>query len=116
MRTEDCVIAVNLTTDIVIRPSDNHFSGCFELFQPKKTKTYQEVGEKDMKGGGGGGGLSVTGKWRWRGLVIGVLFLVILSMLVHLAFLLGVRNGFHSPNPNGNVVLFAFGSVTSCCN
>lgn len=69
-----------------------------------------------MKGGGGGGGLSVTGKWRWRGLVIGVLFLVILSMLVHLAFLLGVRNGFHSPNPNGNVALFAFGSVTSCCN
>ncbi|XP_044473467.1 probable galacturonosyltransferase 7 isoform X2 [Mangifera indica] len=56
-----------------------------------------------MKGGGGGGGLSVTGKWRWRGLVIGVLFLVILSMLVHLAFLLGVRNGFHSPNPNGYV-------------
>ncbi|KAH9737170.1 putative galacturonosyltransferase 7 [Citrus sinensis] len=59
-----------------------------------------------MKGGGGGGGggaVSVTtGKRRWRSLVIGVLFLVILSMLVPLAFLLGLHNGFHSPNPNPN--------------
>ncbi|KAJ0088310.1 hypothetical protein Patl1_31646 [Pistacia atlantica] len=53
--------------------------------------------------GGGGGGVSVPGKRRWRGLVIGVLFLVILSMLVPLAFLLGVHNGFHSPNPDGYV-------------
>ncbi|XP_010529454.1 PREDICTED: probable galacturonosyltransferase 7 isoform X2 [Tarenaya hassleriana] len=44
-----------------------------------------------MKGGGGGGG-----KRRWKGLVIGVLVLVILSMLVPLAFLLGLHNGFHS--------------------
>ncbi|KAH9673573.1 putative galacturonosyltransferase 7 [Citrus sinensis] len=59
-----------------------------------------------MKGGGGGGGggavLVTTGKRRWRSLVIGVLFLVILSMLVPLAFLLGLHNGFHSPNPNPN--------------
>lgn len=56
-----------------------------------------------MKGGGGGGGVSIsTGKRRWRSLVIGVLFLVILSMLVPLAFLLGLHNGFHSPNPNPN--------------
>ncbi|KAJ4704164.1 Hexosyltransferase [Melia azedarach] len=53
--------------------------------------------------GGGGVGVSVSGKRRWRGLVIGVLFLVILSMLVPLAFLLGLHNGFHSPNPNGYV-------------
>lgn len=54
-------------------------------------------------GGGGGGGISVTtGKRRWRSLVIGVLFLVVLSMLVPLAFLLGLHNGFHSPNPNHN--------------
>ncbi|KAH9737175.1 putative galacturonosyltransferase 7 [Citrus sinensis] len=54
-------------------------------------------------GGGGGGAVSVTtGKRRWRSLVIGVLFLVILSMLVPLAFLLGLHNGFHSPNPNPN--------------
>ncbi|XP_044507341.1 probable galacturonosyltransferase 7 isoform X3 [Mangifera indica] len=53
--------------------------------------------------GGGGGGVSVAAKRRWRGLVIGVLFLVILSMLVPLAFLLGVHNGFHSPNPDGYV-------------
>ncbi|KAK4833593.1 hypothetical protein QYF36_007839 [Acer negundo] len=49
------------------------------------------------------GGISVTGKRRWSGLVIGVLLLVILSMLVPLAFLLGLHNGFHSPNPNGYV-------------
>ncbi|XP_018476300.1 probable galacturonosyltransferase 7 isoform X2 [Raphanus sativus] len=48
-----------------------------------------------MKGGGGivGGG----GKRRWKVLVIGVLVLVILSMLVPLAFLLGLHNTFHSP-------------------
>ncbi|CAN8284855.1 unnamed protein product [Cochlearia groenlandica] len=45
-----------------------------------------------MKSGGGGGG----GKRRWRFLVIGVLVLVILSMLVPLAFLLGLHNSFHS--------------------
>lgn len=46
-----------------------------------------------MKGGGGG---VAPAKRRWRGLAIGVLFLVILSMLVPLGFLLGLHNGFHS--------------------
>ncbi|XP_010505508.1 PREDICTED: probable galacturonosyltransferase 7 isoform X2 [Camelina sativa] len=50
-----------------------------------------------MKGGGGGGGGVGGGKRRWKVLVIGVLVLVILSMLVPLAFLLGLHNGFHSP-------------------
>ncbi|KDP21810.1 hypothetical protein JCGZ_00597 [Jatropha curcas] len=45
-----------------------------------------------MKGGGGG----YSGKRRWRCLAIGVLFLVVLSMLVPLVFLLGLYNGFHS--------------------
>lgn len=53
-----------------------------------------------MKGGAGwgGGGSSYTlpAKRRWKGLVIGVLGLVILSMLVPLVFLLGLHNGFHS--------------------
>nr|VDD15483.1 unnamed protein product [Brassica oleracea] len=48
-----------------------------------------------MKGGGGGGGGG--GKRRWKVLVIGVMVLVILSMLVPLAFLLGLQNSFHSP-------------------
>lgn len=48
-----------------------------------------------MKGGGGGGG---GGKRRWKVLVIGVMVLVILSMLVPLAFLLGLHNSFHSPS------------------
>lgn len=47
-----------------------------------------------MKGGGGGG--VAPAKRRWRGLAIGVLFLVVLSMLVPLGFLLGLHNGFHS--------------------
>ncbi|KAJ0259570.1 galacturonosyltransferase 7 [Hirschfeldia incana] len=47
-----------------------------------------------MKGVGGGGG---GGKRRWKVLVIGVMVLVILSMLVPLAFLLGLHNSFHSP-------------------
>ncbi|KAJ1407209.1 Nucleotide-diphospho-sugar transferase [Sesbania bispinosa] len=38
----------------------------------------------------------VPAKRRWRGLVIAVLGLVILSMLVPLVFLLGLHNGFHS--------------------
>ncbi|XWS09545.1 hypothetical protein CRYUN_Cryun40dG0093900 [Craigia yunnanensis] len=46
-----------------------------------------------MKGGGGG---VAPAKRRWRGLAIGVLFLVVLSMLVPLGFLLGLHNGFHS--------------------
>ncbi|KAJ0262298.1 galacturonosyltransferase 7 [Hirschfeldia incana] len=52
-----------------------------------------------MKGGGGGvgGGGGGGGKRRWKVLVIGVLVLVILSMLVPLAFLLGLHNSFHSP-------------------
>ncbi|CAN6575899.1 unnamed protein product [Malus baccata var. baccata] len=48
-----------------------------------------------MKGGVAGGGYS--GKRRWKGLVIGVLGLVFLSMLVPLLFLLGLHNGFHPP-------------------
>ncbi|CAN8287254.1 unnamed protein product [Cochlearia groenlandica] len=54
-----------------------------------------------MKGGGGVGGGGIGGggggKRRWKVLVIGVLVLVILSMLVPLAFLLGLHNSFHSP-------------------
>ncbi|KAM7265912.1 hypothetical protein ACFE04_003595 [Oxalis oulophora] len=46
-------------------------------------------------GGGGGAGGSVSKK-PWSGLVIGVLFLVFLSMMVPLAFLLGLHNGFYS--------------------
>nr|XP_023919326.1 probable galacturonosyltransferase 7 isoform X2 [Quercus suber]POF01819.1 putative galacturonosyltransferase 7 [Quercus suber] len=57
-----------------------------------------------MKGGGGCGGgglgLGLKNQRRWRGLVIGVLGLVILSMLVPLAFLLGLHNGFR-PAPPG---------------
>lgn len=45
-----------------------------------------------MKGGGG-----ASTKRRWRGLVVGVLGLVVLSMLVPLVFLLGFYNGFQSP-------------------
>ncbi|XP_010278892.1 PREDICTED: probable galacturonosyltransferase 7 isoform X3 [Nelumbo nucifera] len=44
-----------------------------------------------MKGGG-----SLPTKRGWRGLVVAVLGLVILSMLVPLVFLLGLHNGFHS--------------------
>ncbi|KAF3964470.1 hypothetical protein CMV_011245 [Castanea mollissima] len=51
-------------------------------------------------GGGGGLGLGLKSQRRWRGLVIGVLGLVILSMLVPLAFLLGLHNGFR-PAPPG---------------
>lgn len=49
-----------------------------------------------MKGGSGGGGGVAPAKRRWRGLVIAVLFLVVLSMLVPLGFLLGLHSGFHS--------------------
>ena len=55
-----------------------------------------------MKSGGGGGAMggvpsyAVPAKRRWRGFVIAVLGLVILSMLVPLVFLLGLHNGFHS--------------------
>ncbi|KAG8647869.1 probable galacturonosyltransferase 7 isoform X2 [Manihot esculenta] len=45
-----------------------------------------------MKGAAGG----YPGKRRWRCLVLGVFFLVVLSMLVPLVFLLGLYNGFHS--------------------
>ncbi|XP_019413157.1 PREDICTED: probable galacturonosyltransferase 7 isoform X2 [Lupinus angustifolius] len=41
---------------------------------------------------------SYGGKRRWKGLIIAVLGLVILSMLVPLLFLLGLHNGFHSPS------------------
>ncbi|XP_015575207.1 probable galacturonosyltransferase 7 isoform X2 [Ricinus communis] len=45
-----------------------------------------------MKGGTG----VYQGKRRWRFLAVGVLFLVVLSMLVPLVFLLGLHNGFHT--------------------
>ncbi|XP_050212432.1 probable galacturonosyltransferase 7 isoform X2 [Mercurialis annua] len=51
-----------------------------------------------MKGGGGGGGV-YQGKRRWRFLAIGVLFLVVLSMLVPLVFLLGLYKGYASDHP-----------------
>ncbi|KAF1897556.1 hypothetical protein Lal_00036998 [Lupinus albus] len=41
---------------------------------------------------------SYGGKRRWKGLIIAILGLVILSMLVPLLFLLGLHNGFHSPS------------------
>jgi alpha-1,4-galacturonosyltransferase len=47
-----------------------------------------------MKGGTSSYGYAA--KRRWRGLAIGVLGLVILSMLVPLVFLLGLHNGFRS--------------------
>ncbi|GLU17787.1 hypothetical protein SLE2022_341410 [Rubroshorea leprosula] len=49
-----------------------------------------------MKGGGGVVGGVAPAKRRWRGLAIGVFFLVVLSMFVPLGFLLGLHNGFHS--------------------
>ncbi|KAK7294933.1 hypothetical protein RJT34_17832 [Clitoria ternatea] len=54
-----------------------------------------------MKSGGAGvmgavPSYGVPAKRRWRGFVIAVLGLVILSMLVPLVFLLGLHNGFHS--------------------
>ncbi|OWM81578.1 hypothetical protein CDL15_Pgr007616 [Punica granatum] len=52
-----------------------------------------------MKGGGAGGG-----KRRWRGLVIAVLCLVILSMLVPLGFLFG---RFHTASTAGNSISFS---------
>lgn len=51
-----------------------------------------------MKGGGGGGG-----KRRWKGLVIAILGLVILSMLVPLGFLFG---RFHSASTAGKSINF----------
>ncbi|KAL5550580.1 hypothetical protein UlMin_000756 [Ulmus minor] len=45
----------------------------------------------------GGSSFASPTKRRWRGLVIGVLGLVFLSMLVPLVFLLGPHNGFQSP-------------------
>ncbi|CAH1446090.1 unnamed protein product [Lactuca virosa] len=49
-----------------------------------------------MKGGGISSYNAMPGKRRWSWLVIAVLGLVLLSMLVPLAFLLGLHNGFHS--------------------
>ncbi|XP_009622341.1 putative galacturonosyltransferase 7 isoform X2 [Nicotiana tabacum] len=46
-----------------------------------------------MKGGIGG---ALPAKRRWKGFVIAVLGLVLLSLLVPLVFLLGLHNGFHS--------------------
>lgn len=45
---------------------------------------------------GVGASYILPAKRRWKGLVIGVLGLVFLSMLVPLIFLLGLHNGFHS--------------------
>ena len=59
-------------------------------------------------GGGGGLGLGLKSQRRWRGLVIGVLGLVILSMLVPLAFLLGLHNGFRPAPPGTFYFAFAF--------
>lgn len=51
----------------------------------------------EMKGAAGGGSsYTVPAKRRWKGLVIGVLGLVLLSMLVPLVFLLGLHNSFQS--------------------
>ncbi|XP_021762147.1 probable galacturonosyltransferase 7 isoform X2 [Chenopodium quinoa] len=50
-----------------------------------------------MKGGGANGAaVSHSTKRRWKGFVIAVMGLVILSMLVPLVFLLGFHNAFHS--------------------
>ncbi|CAN0880063.1 Probable galacturonosyltransferase 7 [Linum grandiflorum] len=53
-----------------------------------------------MKGGGASAALGYPAKRRWRCLATGVLFLVVLSMLVPLVFLLGLYNGFH---PSGYI-------------
>ncbi|GFY82533.1 galacturonosyltransferase 7 [Actinidia rufa] len=45
---------------------------------------------------GVGSSYTLPQKRRWRGPVIAVLGLVLLSMLVPLVFLLGLHNGFHS--------------------
>ena len=60
----------------------------------RKSTSGEEGRTGNMKGGGGGG---ASTKRRWRGLVVGVLGLVVLSMLVPLVFLLGFYNGFQSP-------------------
>lgn len=67
-----------------------------------------------MKGGAGGGGVganaAVSTKRRWRGFVIAVLGLVILSMLVPLVFLLGFHNAFHnysSSSGSGSGIFFS---------
>ncbi|CAL1384904.1 unnamed protein product [Linum trigynum] len=49
-----------------------------------------------MKGGASSAALGYPAKRRWRCLAAAVLFLVVLSMLVPLVFLLGLYNGFHS--------------------
>ncbi|KAI3750588.1 hypothetical protein L2E82_21262 [Cichorium intybus] len=54
------------------------------------------MGWQGMKGGGISSYNTMPGKKRWSWLVIAVLGLVLLSMLVPLAFLLGLHNGFHS--------------------
>ena len=64
-------------------------------------------------GGGGGLGLGLKSQRRWRGLVIGVLGLVILSMLVPLAFLLGLHNGFRPAPPGTFYFAFALLNLTS---
>ncbi|KAL4557736.1 hypothetical protein LXL04_035924 [Taraxacum kok-saghyz] len=59
------------------------------------------MGWQGMKGGGISSYNTMPGKKRWSWLVIAVLGLVLLSMLVPLAFLLGLHNGFHSVATSG---------------
>uniref|UniRef100_A0A803LXT4 Hexosyltransferase n=1 Tax=Chenopodium quinoa TaxID=63459 RepID=A0A803LXT4_CHEQI len=59
--------------------------------------------------GGGANGVAAT-KRRWKGFVIAVMGLVILSMLVPLVFLLGFHNAFHSPHDSDSVALGAYQS------
>ncbi|CAN1357448.1 Probable galacturonosyltransferase 7 [Linum perenne] len=76
-------------------------SCCYEiLILPGRVKTKKGGGgveERYMKGvGASAAALGYPAKRRWRCLATGVLFLVLLSMLVPLVFLLGLYNGFHS--------------------
>lgn len=55
-----------------------------------------EEGASEMKSGSGGSSYNIPAKRRWKGLIILVLGLGLLSMLVHLVFLFGLPKGFHS--------------------
>lgn len=67
-----------------------------------KGKSGEGKAAEEMKGGVSSYTLPPA-KRRWRGLVIAVLGLVLLSMLVPLVFLLGLHNGFHSTS-GGNII------------
>ena len=60
----------------------------------KRIESGERENEEEMKGVGSS--YTLPPKRRWRGPVIAVLGLVLLSMLVPLVFLLGLHNGFHS--------------------